>query len=368
MKQSRQVSIWWFAFGYFAAYVPYSMLTKALSKGLFTSMHGVALSGFSLLPVTVLASTLGMFVFLTAMGWWKYASRWRLGSLDLPRPTIWTFLSAICTAGIIATTTLAYTFSGISIVFAMLLMKGGVLVIAPVVDLLTGRRVRWFSLIALLLSLGALVVAFAESGGYQMTAVAAADIIIYLASYFVRLRFMSKLAKSEDPDANRRYFVEEQMIASPLLLATLAVFALIGQGRIMGELAAGFTGIWTSPVLGWAILVGLLSQFTGIFGSLVYLDKRENTFCVPVNRSSSILAGVLASVGLALFFGQHLPSAHKMFGAGLIISAILFLTIPPMIEGRSSKAAVPFPAPLPGGEPEGEAAVAATTPAAGGHP
>ena len=31
-KQDTYPSIWWFAFGYFACYAPYSALTKYLSK------------------------------------------------------------------------------------------------------------------------------------------------------------------------------------------------------------------------------------------------------------------------------------------------------------------------------------------------
>ena len=44
----------------------------------------------------------------------------------------------------------------------MLLMRGGLLVMAPLVDALSGRRVRWFSWVAFLLSLGALFVAFGK--------------------------------------------------------------------------------------------------------------------------------------------------------------------------------------------------------------
>ncbi|MCA9528119.1 MAG: hypothetical protein KC549_17655, partial [Myxococcales bacterium] len=89
-----------------------------------------------------------------------HASRLRVGRWSIPFPGRWTFLSGLCTAGIIATTTLAYTFEGVSIVFMMLLMRGGLLVLAPIVDKVTGRRVRWFSWAALAMSMGALLVAF----------------------------------------------------------------------------------------------------------------------------------------------------------------------------------------------------------------
>ena len=171
--------IWAFAFGYFACYVPYSALTKALSSGMLPGMpRGIA--GFELLPLTSVASLCGMFVFISALRWWRFAGTKRVLGINVPMPGAWTFLSGVCTAGIIATTTLAYTFEGVSIVFMMLLMRGGVLAIAPLVDFASRRRVQWYSWVALSLSLGALLVAFfgGSRSGTAMTAVAVVDVLI----------------------------------------------------------------------------------------------------------------------------------------------------------------------------------------------
>lgn len=333
------LGIWFFAFGYFACYVPYSALTKALSRGLLPGMEGQGIGGFALLPLSVGASTVGMLVFLTAMRWWRFAGRRLILGVLVPWPGRWTFLSGLCTAAIVATTTLSYTFAGISIVFVMLLMRGGVLVIAPVVDVLTGRRTRWFSWVGLALSMLALVVAFSEEGGYEITLIAAIDVLVYLGAYFIRLRFMSRLAKSDDETATKRYFVEEQMVATPTVFLLLVALALIGQGDIMLTVRAGFTDVWVPHVWPWIVLVGLLSQGTGVFGGLVLLDKSENTYSVPVNRSSSILAGVIASFSLALLFDYSLPSAYELAGAALIIGAILCLSVPPLLEKRRAGSA-----------------------------
>ncbi|MBT3220684.1 MAG: hypothetical protein HN348_16480 [Proteobacteria bacterium] len=326
-------SVWWFAFGYFACYAPYSTLTKAVTKDGLWFDKGI--NGFELLPPSVMASLVGMLIFLTVMRWWKYATQRQVLGFTLPSPQPLTFVSGLSTAAIIGTTTLAYTFSGVSIVFMMLLMRGGVLIIAPVVDIFSGRKVRWFCVIALLLSLGALIVAFSENGATAITFIAAVDVTIYLASYFVRLRLMSLKAKSEDPNANKRFFVEEQMVATPAVLIFLAIAALIGQGEIMLAFRRGFTSFWTEGVaVPHVLLIGLLSQGTGLTGGLILLDKRENTFCVPVNRSSSILAGVVAQFLLTGFFGNPMPSAYQFSGAGLIIAALAFLSIPPLIEKK----------------------------------
>ncbi|MFO0567069.1 MAG: hypothetical protein U0263_15480 [Polyangiaceae bacterium] len=327
------VSIWAYAFGYFACYVPYSALTKALSDGLLPGMRK-GISGFELLPVANLASLVGMFVFLSAMGWWRFAGRRKVFGVELPLPGLWTFLSGICTAVIIATTTLAYTFEGVSIVFMMLLMRGGVLCIAPIVDFVSRRPVRWFSWLALALSMGALLVAFfgGSKSSLAMTFIASLDVIFYLLGYFVRLRFMSRIAKSDDPNVTKRYFVEEQMSATPLVVLVLGICALIGEGRILLDIRHGFTSYWSSGYAGVTLLVGVLSQGTGIFGGLILLDRRENSFCVPVNRASSVLAGLLASLGLALFVGLRMPGRAELFGATLVVLAIVALSLPTFLR------------------------------------
>jgi len=92
--------------------------------------------------------------------------------------------------------------------------------------------------------------------------------------------------------------------------------------------------MWTSPALPWAIVIGLLSQGTGVFGALVLLSPQENTDCVPVNRASNVLAGVLATVALAVVWGQRWPAMTEWVGAGLILGAIVSLSVPPIVERR----------------------------------
>lgn len=334
-----EYSIWVFAFGYFACYVPYSLMVKLLSKGLLPALNGQSLSGFTLLPMSVSASAVGMVIFLIATRWWKFAAHSKIMGVNLPHPTRWTFLSGLCTAMIIGTTTLAYTFEGVSIVFAMLLMRGGVLIIAPIVDALSKRHVRWFSWAGLACALCALLVSLVDTDSYTIPFLCAIDIAIYLASYFIRLRFMSRLAKSSVTHANRKYFAEEQMVAAPALVLILAIIAVFGSGEMAQTIRAGFTAHWGMPYFAAIIWVGIFSQGTGIFGSLVFLDRRENTFCVPVNRSSSIIAGVIATLALTFFFDQRAPRATQFIGAAIIILAVLFLSIPPALAKRKARKA-----------------------------
>src|SRR5262245_15273556 len=104
------LAIWALGFGYFVFYTPYSGLTRAITSGLLPKI--TAPSGFELLPISGGATVAGMLAFISVMGWWKYAGRHQVFGLSLPFPTVWTFLSGLCMATIIGTTTLAFSFSG----------------------------------------------------------------------------------------------------------------------------------------------------------------------------------------------------------------------------------------------------------------
>lgn len=339
-------------FGYFASYVPYTMLTKLVTNGKIAGMEK-GFTGFEIQPIAVFASLVGMYTFITLAGWWKHCTHSRIGPFSFPRPQWFTFISGLCTASQIVTTTLAYTFKGVSIVLAMLIMRGGLLVMAPIVDLVVRRRRRkiaWPSWIAAGLSAIALVVGMkgkifsgeslmgdADTFTYILFF---ADMALYLFGYFFRLLFMSGRAKSDDSTERRRYFSEEQMVANIALLAVLFIVGLTGlnmdAGSIPAQIWSGFTTVPFSGYFWYVFALGFFSYGTGLFGSLIYLDKRENTFTVPANRISSVLAGVLATYLLNAYFGEKPLASDELTGAGIIIFAILFLLYRAIMDKRRS--------------------------------
>lgn len=344
------VGIFALCFGYFAAYVPYSMMTKMITSGLFDGMGGRGFSGFVILPVTVTANFVLMILFLTMAGWWQYAGRRKVLGLSIPWPRGITFISGLCTSGVIMTTTLAYTFSGVSIVFAMLLMRGGVLAIAPVVDFIAVKRKRkiyWPSWVAALLSLAALLVTFSSGAGTAMTTVAVLDIVLYLLSYFLRLFIMSNWAKSGDLREKKRYFTEEQMVANPALVLGLLVAGLIGSQMDPASFGAllwkGFVEFPFQGFFWTAFWIGAFSCGTGLFGGLIFLDRRENTFTVPANRCASVIAGVISTFLLAIFYGQRPTGRDEWIGVALILGAIFFLAYRSVVEKKLKKQQELFP-------------------------
>jgi protein-tyrosine-phosphatase len=318
--------IWLLALGYFAFYIPYSALTKALSLGLLPGMTG-PVSGFRILPATAVATTVALIAFMAIGGGWGCLRRRKVLGLAVPVIGARMLISGVTTAVIIGTTTLNYTFVGISILLALLLMRGGVLIIAPVVDTLLGRRVRAGSWIALGLSFAALTIAFAEVGGYQMTLVAGLNIAAYLLGYCVRIPNMTGIAKSPDRAINARYFHEETLVAAMALTGVPALCLLMGDGPILAELRAGFTTFFADPLVVPALIIGVLYACLYQFGTGVYLDHRENTYCIPLNRCSSLLSGVVASFGLTWFLGWKPPSGYQIAGTVVILTALAFLMV-----------------------------------------
>lgn len=324
--------MWLWAFGYFACYVPYALLTKAISDG---RLEGVPrLAGVTLLPVTTAVSAIGMIVFLGATGMVRLAPRRIVFGVSLPFPRPATWLSGACTALIVLTTTLAYTFEGTSIVLMMLLMRGGVLALAPLVDRVRGRKIAWYSWVGLVLSGAALLDGALETDG-RLALAAGLDALVYVAAYFGRLSFMTQLAKGGE-DANRRFFVEEQLVATPIAVGLALAVAFLVPGETAASLRAGWDLVTLGPALPYLVAIGVLSQGTGIFGALVLLDARENTFSVPVNRGSSVLAGVVATTLLWLLWGARMPTVGELVGAGLVIAAIGVLAAGPRVDARRS--------------------------------
>ena len=324
-KRTYSLGIWALALGYYLFYTPYSGLTKALSNGLLPSMAG-PVPGIVLLPASVMATVVCMLGFITVMKWWKYAGRREFFGISIPFPRRLTFLSGICMATIMGTTTLAFAFGGISIVLVLVLLRGGVLIMAPVVDAIFRRRVRWFSWAAMLISLLAVVVVLSDAANYKLSFAAMVDVAAYLTAYFFKFQFMTRLAKSDDRNAARRFFVEEQMIASPLLLLALGAMAAIGFGNAMTAVRFGFTNFLGTKAAGLALLIGLFYAALCICTTFIFLDRRENTFCVPMHCGSSMLSGFTATYALTFFVNQSPPSGPQLGSAGLIVIALALLS------------------------------------------
>jgi hypothetical protein len=317
---------------YFLCYLPYIMVTRHLSTQDQVTL-GRPLTGLEILPGMLIVAALLTLVFCLAMGWFKNVRRVQVGPFSLPLGTRDTMLQGLCTAVILVTVPISYTLVGVSIPLIQLLMRGDILIIAPLVDKLNGRVVHWWSWAALALVLIGMVVAFLGRGDLAIGWNAVAVVVIYTAAYFGRLLIMTKISKDGEIEKVKTIFLEEKIVGFPLALAALGILGLFAQFLGGGdEVRLGFVAIWTMPEFGVVAFCGAMVFLTGIFATFILLDARENSFCVPLERSASILAGVIGSIWLAQYFGGRMPSQGEFIGAGLMVVAILVLSFGPRIS------------------------------------
>ncbi len=319
--------VWAFALGLVVFYTPYAGLSKAVTSGLVPGVPK-GLLGLEILPAAILGTVFMVPLIITLLGWWKYARFRRFAGIPLPVTTPAIALSGLGLALIIGSTTVAFTFKGISIVLALIMMRGGLLIMAPVIDAAYNRRVRWFSWAALVISLAALAVSFAAANDYSLPLLAALNLAVYLTGYLLRTPCMTKLAKVHDTEVTRTYFVQEVLVTIILLPAIPAMAALFGSSPTSLALRRGFTTFWTlhpAAILP-VVLIGIFYASHNIFGTLIYLDGRENTFCVPLFCGASFLAGFSAVFVLSKRFAFPAPPASQLVSAGMILSALVLLS------------------------------------------
>jgi protein-tyrosine-phosphatase len=318
------LDLWLFALGYFVAYIPYVTLARAMTQGYLGRQP---VSGFDILPVTMLGTTLTIPPLVALIGGFHFANVRRIACFDIPFPKLDTVISGIAFAVIIATTTMAYTFAGISIVLALVLMRGGVLVIAPVTDAVAGRRVDQYSWIAFALSLGAVALALLQVGTYTLTGPALVNLALYLSGYIVRLKMITRHAKDIDEAVNRRFLAEECIVAMTALVLAAAVILLVRGCSQAWTPERTFALLADGPVLASALFTGVAYGSFGICATLIYLHPLENTFAVPINRGASVLSGIVASMLLTWLCNEPPVKTATFVSASLIVLAgfILYL-------------------------------------------
>ncbi|HXS30487.1 MAG TPA: hypothetical protein VN755_06605, partial [Steroidobacteraceae bacterium] len=299
---------------------------------------GRAPTGLETLPASLIINLVLTYLLIWLSGWHRDANAVQFAGRRIPVPTRYTLISGFGTALILFTVPLSFTFENVSIPFIQLLMRGDILLIAPLVDLAFGRKVRWWSWVALMLVLLALVITLSDRGGLDLPPLALATVILYTLGYFIRLAVMTKVSKTGDPASIRKYFVEEKIIALPVSVAALALLSWSGLGAQSGQLEWGFVKVWTDPVILPLFGIGATLTVISVLSIVILLDARENAYCVPLERAASLLAGVGGALLLAWFWGLPQPRAAELIGAAILIGAIVLLSAAPRLSQRMAPA------------------------------
>jgi hypothetical protein len=167
VRRTGFLSLEWIVVLYFLSYLPNILLTKLATSRVHPQL-GRPLTGLETLPSTLVVNMLLTLLFIWFSGWHRDAHGLQLGGLRLPVPTRYTALSGVGTALVLFTVPLSFTFTDVSIPFIQLLMRGDILLIAPLVDLIFRRHVRWWSWTALVIVAVALTFVVRQRGGFHL--------------------------------------------------------------------------------------------------------------------------------------------------------------------------------------------------------
>jgi len=290
------------------------------------------LSSMEYLVYSTAFSSLFCVIVVLALGWER---RGRLSRAEM----ISLFLSGACTAYIIPSGTLIYSLP-VSIMIAMVLMRGSVIVASRIVDFiltqqgLSKKEIPWQEEIAVLLASGAVATKlfFPSSSESRFPLIGIIVLGIYFFAYLLRLYIMNraKLQGIAGKQLDQRlYFGMEQIFASSVLFGiAIPLFLFARNASHLPPMLEGFVRAVESPNPHWAsaAVSGLpyaLIAFLSVF--LFLYPGKSATFTGVLNRLVSLIGGTTSTLAFGLIFSGGLPSADDFISLILICAAISFL-------------------------------------------
>lgn len=276
--------------------------------------------------------------------WYKIQSNAYTGFLGkkIPSELLYIIPSGICTAVVIPTTTLMYTLP-ISVMVAMVIMRGSIIVISRAIDAIQikqgilHKKVYWEENAAVLFAVIAVAANLVnlKPGSFDFIgSTAAMSILIsYLIAYSIRIYIMNYYKNTRGKGVkqdNKAFFAIEQ-IAATVTMFTVGII-LFYSTDLFGWTAkqiVQFREAFVTPdnMWSWAMISGLAFGLLAFFSVFIFMFKgRTATFAGLVNRLTSLIAGTAATLLFAVVFGGKYPVTEDWITLGFIFIAVAFLT------------------------------------------
>ncbi|RMH41688.1 MAG: hypothetical protein D6689_10370 [Deltaproteobacteria bacterium] len=317
--------------GYFACYV-----VTAISVKYFLS---TGMEDMQYLVYSTVGGSAAVFPVVVGLRWYRMQSNRPVTWLGVRWPSELAYIipSGVCTAVVIPTTTLMYTLP-ITVMVAMTMMRGSVIVASRAVDAIQIRqgilhkRVYPEENLAVVLALGAVGVHIAygvlEPGAFDFLTNPAALVIFcsYIGAYAVRIYLMNYYkntrAKGVKLD-NKGFFALEQFAATgAMIFATVLLVSYVDDPRV-DAVRRAFTD--PAPRWQWATASGLVFGASAFFSVFLFLFKgRTATFAGLVNRLTSLVAGTTATL-IWWAFGGRAVHLRDWLALGFVLGAVHLL-------------------------------------------
>jgi len=361
-----------------AAYFGFYVVTGITVK----YFRDAGLGEMQLLAYSTLGGCLLCLTVAMAFGWWRLQSIQRVpfAGMQLPVELKYIIPSGAFTAVVIPTTTLLYSLP-ISVMVAMVIMRGSVIVISRSVDaiqikqgilkkrvfleediavcfaLLAVASVLLWSPIARRLGMSS---ADAVSFEFLKDPFAVAVLSSYVIAYSFRIYIMNYFKNTRGSGVkqdNKGFFAIEQLAASVVLaLAALVAFQIApgtttfdAAGKVLTEAGIGarlldqFHGAIANPSTLWLAAVtfgGFPYGGVAFFSVFIFMFQgRTATFAGLVNRLTSLLAGTTATLITWATLSGKFPKPQEWLSLAFIFVAVGFLTVAE--RKRASQGAAP---------------------------
>lgn len=340
-----------FCLGYFFFYLVFLVATKYFTDTLVASL--ATPEGFKAMKTMMnmeflVYSTVGgnLLALGIAIGfrWYRLKSNRQtdIAGLRFPVEFLYIIPSGICTAIIIPTTTLMFTLP-ITVMVAMVIMRGSIIVISRLVDAIQiaqgilKKKVYWEEELGVLFAIGAVSVQlfYERSNATQFDFLSYTPAVIilfsYIAAYFIRLYIMNYYKNTRAkgvPQDNKGFFAIEQIAAAATILTVGLIFYAFGDASIMQiqlfqQALASPTAYW-----GWEIAAGLMFGGVAFFSVFLFMFKgRTATFAGLVNRLTSLIAGTASTLVVFYLFGGKFPDQKDWVSLVFILIAVGFLSL-----------------------------------------
>lgn len=331
-----------FCFGYFFFYTITGITVKYFTGLPQNGFPG--LSEMEYLVYNTIGGNLLALVTVLFFRWYRIQSngKSKILGLNIPSELIYIIPSGICTAVVIPTTTLMYTLP-ITVMIAMVIMRGSIIVISRVIDEIQIRqgilkkKVYWEENVAVLFAIIAVLANLIniKPDGFDFLHSTAAVTILtcYLIAYSFRIYIMNYYKNTRGKGVkqdNKGFFAIEQISASSVMvIAGVILFYSTNLFDISAKQILEFRNsfINPNPSWGWAGISGFAFGILAFFSVFIFMFKgRTATFAGLVNRLTSLMAGTAATLLFALLWGGKFPKVEDWVTLGFILIAVAFLT------------------------------------------
>jgi hypothetical protein len=329
--------------GYFLFYVITGVTVKYFQGPTDRGLPGMA--GVEYLVYSTIGGTLICIVWVLVRGWYRIESNELVpfAGRRVPSELLYIIPSGVCTAIVIPTTTLMYSLP-ISVMVAMVIMRGSVIVIGRLVDAIQirqgilNKRVYLeedLGVVFAILAVSVHLILGSSNTSFDFARSPAAVVIlsVYLVSYAIRIYIMNYYKNTRAPGVkfdNRGFMGIEQIAASIVLtLGGLLLFFAPGWFGIHASVLAEYRAAFLVPKAIWplAVLSGTAFGIVAFFSVFIFMFKgRTATFAGLVNRLTSLIAGTAATLVFWATCGGKAPELQDWVSLGLIFVAVYFLT------------------------------------------